>query len=111
MASLAASSSASDAGLRPITRTDESPRPIAQRMRLPSISLSVANSDAVTVQGSCQSTQESNVQTLSNPRTLGELCQLHDLLRRWVRLEHDAKLRERRPRVSVSPQGMTTIHN
>ena len=33
-----------------MTRTAESPRPIPQTVRLPYISLSVANSDAVTVQ-------------------------------------------------------------
>ena len=33
-----------------ITRTAESPRPIPHTVRLPNMSLSVANSDAVTVQ-------------------------------------------------------------
>ena len=35
---------------RPSTRTAESPRPMPQTVRLPNISLSVANVDAVTVQ-------------------------------------------------------------
>ena len=33
-----------------VTRTAESPRPMPHTVRLPNISLSVANSDAVTVQ-------------------------------------------------------------
>ena len=37
-------------GLPLVTRTAESPRPMPQIVRLPYISLSVANSDAVTVQ-------------------------------------------------------------
>ena len=37
-------------GLPLITRTAESPRPMPQIVRLPNMSLSVANSDAVTVQ-------------------------------------------------------------
>jgi hypothetical protein len=37
-------------GRAPSTRTAESPRPIPQTVRLPNMSLSVANSDAVTVQ-------------------------------------------------------------
>ena len=37
-------------GLLPITRRAESPRPIPQTVRLPNMSLRVANSDAVTVQ-------------------------------------------------------------
>ena len=43
-------SSASLTGLPLITRTAESPRPMPQIVRLPYISFSVANSDAVTVQ-------------------------------------------------------------
>ena len=38
------------AGLPLVTRTAESPRPMPQTVRLPYISFSVANSDAVTVQ-------------------------------------------------------------
>ena len=41
---------ASDAGVRPVTRNAESPRPIPQIVRGPNISLSVAKSEAVTVQ-------------------------------------------------------------
>jgi hypothetical protein len=41
---------ASVAGRPLVTRTAESPRPMPQMVRLPNISLSVANSDAVTVQ-------------------------------------------------------------
>ncbi len=41
---------ASVVGLPLVTRTAESPRPMPQTVRLPNISLSVANSDAVTVQ-------------------------------------------------------------
>ena len=41
---------ASVTGAPLITRTAESPRPMPQIVRLPNISLSVANSDAVTVQ-------------------------------------------------------------
>src|SRR6201999_2926062 len=41
---------ASVTGLPLITRTAESPRPMPQTVRLPNMSLSVANSDAVTVQ-------------------------------------------------------------
>ena len=37
-------------GLPLVTRTAESPRPMPQTVRLPNISFSVANSDAVTVQ-------------------------------------------------------------
>ena len=37
-------------GLPLVTRTAESPRPIPHTVRLPNISLRVANSDAVTVQ-------------------------------------------------------------
>ena len=37
-------------GLRPMTRIAESPRPMPQTVRLPNMSLSVANSEAVTVQ-------------------------------------------------------------
>ncbi len=85
---------ASVTGLPLITRTAESPRPMPQTVRLPNMSLSVANSDAVTVQsrvaglvtigptltrwvadriwlnttyGSCQSRCESNVQTCVKP--------------------------------------------
>ncbi len=42
--------SATDTGVPLMTRTALSPRPIPQIVRLPYISLSVANSDAVTVQ-------------------------------------------------------------
>ncbi len=38
------------AGARPMKRTAESPRPIPQIVRLPYISFSVANSEAVTAQ-------------------------------------------------------------
>ena len=41
---------ASVVGLPLVTRTAESPRPMPQTVRLPYISLRVANSDAVTVQ-------------------------------------------------------------
>ncbi len=41
---------ASDAGVPPVTRTAESPRPMPHTVRGPNMSLSVANSDAVTVQ-------------------------------------------------------------
>ena len=41
---------ASDIGGWPITRRAESPRPIPQTVRLPYMSFSVANSDAVTDQ-------------------------------------------------------------
>ena len=41
---------ASVTGLPLVTRTAESPRPMPQIVRLPNISFSVANSDAVTVQ-------------------------------------------------------------
>ena len=37
-------------GLLPMTRIAESPRPIPQIVRLPNMSFSVANSEAVTVQ-------------------------------------------------------------
>jgi hypothetical protein len=37
-------------GLPLVTRTAESPRPMPQIVRLPNMSFSVANSDAVTVQ-------------------------------------------------------------
>ena len=40
---------ASVVGLRPSTRRAESPRPMAQTVRLPNMSLSVANTEAVTV--------------------------------------------------------------
>ena len=50
MTPIASRSSASLTGLPLITRTAESPRPIPHTVRLPYISLSVANSDAVTVQ-------------------------------------------------------------
>ncbi len=40
---------ASVVGLRPSTRRAESPRPIAQTVRLPNMSLSVAKTDAVTL--------------------------------------------------------------
>ena len=50
MTPIASRSSASRTGLPLITRTAESPRPIPQTVRLPYISLSVANSEAVTVQ-------------------------------------------------------------
>src|SRR5919107_1589579 len=87
---------ASVVGLPFVTRTAESPRPIPQTVRLPNISLSVANVDAVTVQsrvaglvtigptvsvlvaariwlwmtyGSCQSRCESNVHTARKPRS------------------------------------------
>ena len=50
MTPIASRSSASRTGLPLITRTAESPRPIPHTVRLPYISLSVANSDAVTVQ-------------------------------------------------------------
>ena len=90
----ASASRASVVGLRPCTRTAESPRPIPQIVRLPCISFSVACSEAITVQsrvaglvtigpttsrdvrastcewityGSCQSTCESNVQPWLNP--------------------------------------------
>ena len=45
-----ARSSASLTGLPLIARTAESPRPMPQTVRLPYISLSVANSEAMTVQ-------------------------------------------------------------
>ena len=48
--SMLARRSAKVTGLPLITRTAESPRPIPQIVRLPNISLSVANSEAVTVQ-------------------------------------------------------------
>ena len=41
---------ASVVGLPLVTRTAESPRPMPHTVRLPYISLSVANTDAVTVQ-------------------------------------------------------------
>jgi hypothetical protein len=41
---------ASVVGAPPSTRTAESPRPMPQIVRLPNMSLSVANVDAVTVQ-------------------------------------------------------------
>ena len=47
---IASRSVASDVGLPFVTRTAESPRPMPQIVRLPNISFSVANSDAVTVQ-------------------------------------------------------------
>ena len=43
-------SSASVVGLPLVTRTAESPRPMPKTVRLPYISLSVAKTDAVTVQ-------------------------------------------------------------
>ena len=46
---IASSVSASVVGFLPSTRRAESPRPIPQIVRLPNMSLSVANSDAVTV--------------------------------------------------------------
>ena len=50
MTSIAARMSASRTGLPLMTRTAESPRPMPQIVRLPYISFSVANSDAMTVQ-------------------------------------------------------------
>ena len=50
MTPIASRISASRTGLPLITRTAESPRPIPQIVRLPYISLSVANRDAITVQ-------------------------------------------------------------
>jgi len=47
---MAAPSSVSVVGLPPVTRTAESPRPMPHTVRLPNISFSVANPDAVTVQ-------------------------------------------------------------
>ena len=47
---IASRSVASVVGLPFVTRTAESPRPIPQMVRLPNISFSVANNDAVTVQ-------------------------------------------------------------
>ena len=47
---LAQTSSSVDRSLAVVTRTAESPRPMPQTVRLPNISLSVAKSDAVTVQ-------------------------------------------------------------
>ena len=49
MVSIASSRWASVVGLRPSTRRAESPRPIPQIVRLPNMSFSVANTDAVTV--------------------------------------------------------------
>ena len=48
MIRMASDSLASVLGLRPMTRMAESPRPMPQTVRLPNMSLSVANSDAVT---------------------------------------------------------------
>ena len=83
-------------GFRPITLMAESPRPMAQTVRSPNMSFSVANTEAVTVQsrvpgfvtigptiifwvaasmalwitnGSCQSTWLSNVYAWVNPRS------------------------------------------
>ena len=50
MTPIASRSTASVTGLPLMTRTAESPRPIPQIVRLPNMSLSVANSEAVTVQ-------------------------------------------------------------
>jgi hypothetical protein len=50
MTAMDARNSARVTGLPFVTRTAESPRPMPQIVRLPNISLSVANSDAVTVQ-------------------------------------------------------------
>jgi hypothetical protein len=47
---IASDSVASDIGGWPMTRRAESPRPIPQTVRLPYMSFSVANSDAVTDQ-------------------------------------------------------------
>ncbi len=47
---IASRSSLREVGLPFVTRTAESPRPMPQTVRLPYISLSVANTDAVTVQ-------------------------------------------------------------
>ena len=49
MTSIASSVCASVVGFFPSTRRAESPRPIPQIVRLPNVSLSVANSEAVTV--------------------------------------------------------------
>ena len=45
---MARDSTASGAGRLPSTRSAESPRPMPHTVRLPKMSLSVANSDAVT---------------------------------------------------------------
>jgi hypothetical protein len=50
MTSIDSRSVASVVGAPLVTRTAESPRPMPQTVRLPNISLSVANNDAVTVQ-------------------------------------------------------------
>jgi hypothetical protein len=47
---IASRSSAIVVGLPFVTRTAESPRPMPHTVRLPNISFSVANTDAVTVQ-------------------------------------------------------------
>ena len=50
MTCIASAIVASDAGCCPITRRAESPRPNPHTVRLPNMSLSVANSEAVTDQ-------------------------------------------------------------
>ena len=50
IASAASANDANEAGSWPITRNEESPRPMAQIVRLPNISLRVAKSEAVTDQ-------------------------------------------------------------
>jgi hypothetical protein len=49
MMCIASSVCASVVGGRPSTRREESPRPMPQTVRLPNMSLSVANSEPVTV--------------------------------------------------------------
>ena len=48
MTRIECASVASDDGVRPSTRIAESPRPMPHTVRLPNVSFSVANSDAVT---------------------------------------------------------------
>jgi len=56
---------ASEDGVRPSTRMAESPRPIPHTVRLPNMSFSVANSDAVT-----DSSRDSGLVTIGPTVTL-----------------------------------------
>src|SRR5215218_1491054 len=119
MTCMASSSCLSDVGLRPRTRTTESPRPIPQIVRLPNVSLRVAKVEAVT-EGSRLTglvTKGSDHDPLrrgehlrvydvgllpedvgvegpgvSEAEFLGPPSQLDDPACRWIRLKRDAEV-------------------
>ena len=68
MSRMARESTARDAGRRPSTRRAESPRPMPHTVRFPNVSLSVANSDAVT-----EGSRDSGLVT-SGPTMTREVC-------------------------------------